>query len=156
MLAASVTGVSDDAIEPRPWDARPGPVDEPDATVLPFPSNRPLDQDDDRADAPRLRDVIGDVLRDERQRQERTLADVAREAAVSLPYLSEVERGVKEVSSDLLDAIGTALELPLVEILERSADRLRSGAPSVGGTIEMSIRSADVRGQCTTRFRLAA
>jgi XRE family transcriptional regulator, stress-response regulator len=95
------------------------------ADVLPFSRSRP-GQEPTNADEPRLRDVIGEVLRDERLRQERTLADVAEEAAVSLPYLSEVERGRKEVSSDLLWAIGDALELPLVEILERSADRLRS------------------------------
>ena len=124
--------------------------------MLRFPSNRPLDQAGDRNDPPVLRDVIGDVLRDERQRQERTLADVAREAAVSLPYLSEVERGVKEVSSDLLDAIGTALELPLVEILERSADRLRADTEQTERSVEMSVRSLGVRGQCSTRFQLAA
>lgn len=152
--------MSEDASEPPTPD---GPRASP-ATVLPFPSNRPLDRRDDRrddgaggeADRPGLRDVIGDVLRDERHRQERTLADVAREASVSLPYLSEVERGRKEVSSDLLDAIGAALELPLVEILERSAERLRTEANPTGRTIEMSVRSVDVRGQCTTRFQLAA
>jgi len=126
------------------------------ATVLPFPSNRPLDRTPADTDPPRLREVIGEVLRDERRRQERTLADVADQAAVSLPYLSEVERGRKEVSSDLLDAIGTALDLTLVEILDRSADRVRSDAPPTGGTIEMSSRSVGVRGQCTTRFQLAA
>lgn len=81
-----------------------------------------------RAPGSRLRDVIGDVLRDERTRQQRTLTDVAHEAAVSVPYLSEVERGRKEVSSELLEAITGALELPLVEVLERSAERLRTRA----------------------------
>lgn len=124
--------------------------------MLPFPSNRPLDAAPADVEPPRLRDVVGDVLRDERHRQERTLADVADEAAVSLPYLSEVERGVKEVSSDLLDAIGTALDLPLVEILERSAERLRTEAAPADRTVEMSLRSGDVRGQRTTGFQLAA
>lgn len=126
------------------------------ATVLPFPSNPPRDPAPADTDPPRLRDVIGDVLRDERHRQDRTLADVADEAAVSLPYLSEVERGVKEVSSDLLDAIGTALGLPLVEILERSTERLRTEAAPAERTVEMSSRSIGVRGQRTTRFQLAA
>jgi len=101
---------------------------------------------------PVLRDVLGDVLREERQRQERTLADVAADAAVSLPYLSEVERGRKEVSSDLLDAIGTALELPLIEILERAAERLRTDATSV----QMAIRSGEFRMQCAPGSQLAA
>lgn len=74
-----------------------------------------------------LRDVIGDVLREERQRQDRTLADVAEEAAVSLPYLSEVERGRKEISSDLLRAVHDALGLELDEVLERATRRLRGG-----------------------------
>lgn len=73
----------------------------------------------------RLRDVLGDVLREERQRQERTLAEIAEQAAVSLPYLSEVERGRKEVSSDLLAAICGALDVPLADVLERAARRLR-------------------------------
>ena len=42
---------------------------------------------------PGLRVLLGEILRDERTSQDRTLADVAREAAISLPYLSEVERG---------------------------------------------------------------
>jgi transcriptional regulator with XRE-family HTH domain len=79
----------------------------------------------------KLRDVLGDVLRDERLDQERTLAEVASEAAVSLAYLSEVERGRKEVSSDLLDAICGALDLPLAVVLERAAGRLRGDAASV-------------------------
>ncbi len=106
------------------------------APVLPFPSNgvrSSSEQTEPADDAPKLRDVIGDVLRDERQRQDRTLADVAREAAVSLPYLSEVERGRKEVSSDLLGAVCDALEIPLVEVLERSADWLRTRAQRGSG-----------------------
>ena len=100
---------------------------EPDVAILPFPS-----QDDARRRAearsrePKLRHVLGQVLRDERTEQGRTLADVARSASVSLPYLSEVERGRKDVSSDVLTAIGVALELDVAEILERSARRLRA------------------------------
>lgn len=79
-----------------------------------------------------FRDVIGEVLRDERQRQGRTLADVAEAAAVSLPYLSEVERGAKDVSSDLLGAMHRALGLELDEVLERATQRLRPRAQSSG------------------------
>jgi XRE family transcriptional regulator, stress-response regulator len=93
------------------------------ADVLAFPvvETRPAEPE------PGLRPLIGGVLRDERLEQQRTLADVARAAAVSLPYLSEVERGRKEISSDLLDAVCDALEIPLVEVLERCVDRLRAG-----------------------------
>ena len=93
------------------------------ATVLRFPSNPQRPERDTTAP---LRVVIGEVLRDERHTQQRTLADVAGDAAVSLPYLSEIERGRKEISSDLLAAVGDALDLSLVEILERCVDRLRA------------------------------
>jgi len=80
-----------------------------------------------RDDRP-LREVLGEVLREERVDQGRTLAEVAAAAHVSLPYLSEVERGRKEPSSDIVAAVARALELPLPEVLERSAGRLRAGA----------------------------
>jgi hypothetical protein len=99
------------------------------ADVLPFPAVRPPSADPE----PGLRPLIGEVLRDERLEQDRTLADVARAAAVSLPYLSEVERGRKEISSDLLDAVCDALEIPLVEVLERCVDRLRAGSQGRSG-----------------------
>ena len=105
------------------------------ADVLPFPKVRPdADPAADPADHDRpLREVIGDVLRDERLDQGRTLADVADVAHVSLPYLSEVERGRKDVSSDVLAAICDALELPLADVLERSAGRLRPRADGGSG-----------------------
>jgi len=64
-----------------------------------------------------LRHVIGDELRRRRQDQGRTLRDVSAAAAVSLGYLSEVERGQKEASSELLAAICGALEVPLSDVL---------------------------------------
>lgn len=64
-----------------------------------------------------LRHVIGDELRRRRQDQGRTLRDVSGAAAVSLGYLSEIERGQKEASSELLAAICTALEVPLSDVL---------------------------------------
>ncbi len=64
-----------------------------------------------------LREVIGDVLRQARTSQGRTLREVSNSARVSLGYLSEVERGRKEASSELLNAICTALEVPLSRVL---------------------------------------
>ena len=64
-----------------------------------------------------LRQVIGDELRRRRQDQGRTLRDVSGAAAVSLGYLSEVERGQKEASSELLAAICGALDVPLSDVL---------------------------------------
>jgi transcriptional regulator with XRE-family HTH domain len=64
-----------------------------------------------------LREVIGDVLRRARTSQGRTLREVSDAARVSLGYLSEVERGRKEASSELLTAICGALDVPLSEVL---------------------------------------
>ena len=64
-----------------------------------------------------LREAIGDRLRHARTTQHRTLREVSRAARVSLGYLSEVERGRKEASSELLAAICDALELPLSDLL---------------------------------------
>jgi transcriptional regulator with XRE-family HTH domain len=68
-----------------------------------------------------LREAIGDRLRHARTNQRRTLRDISRAARVSLGYLSEVERGQKEASSELLASICDALELPLGELLHNVA-----------------------------------
>jgi len=73
-----------------------------------------------------LRHEIGDVLRDVRQRQGRTLREVSHSARVSLGYLSEVERGQKEASSELLSSICTALDVPLSLMLREVSDRVAS------------------------------
>jgi transcriptional regulator with XRE-family HTH domain len=71
-----------------------------------------------------LREAIGDRLRRTRTSQRRTLREVSRVARVSLGYLSEVERGRKEPSSELLPSICDALDLPLDELLRRVANDL--------------------------------
>jgi transcriptional regulator with XRE-family HTH domain len=68
-----------------------------------------------------LREVIGSELRRRRQDQGRTLRDVSSAASVSLGYLSEVERGQKEASSELLSAICEALNAPLSAVLADAA-----------------------------------
>ncbi|GAB3477375.1 helix-turn-helix domain-containing protein [Amycolatopsis cihanbeyliensis] len=81
-----------------------------------------------------LREAIGDRLRHARTNQSRTLREISRAARVSLGYLSEVERGQKEASSELLASICDALELPLAELLHNVAadvsalDGVRVGA----------------------------
>ncbi|MDT0569193.1 helix-turn-helix transcriptional regulator [Streptomyces sp. DSM 3412] len=69
------------------------------------------------AKEPLWRDLVGDVLRRERLAQERTLKDVADAARISMPYLSEVERGRKEASSEVLAAAAQALGLGLGDLL---------------------------------------
>ncbi|MBW0253554.1 helix-turn-helix domain-containing protein [Cellulomonas sp. PS-H5] len=66
---------------------------------------------------PPLRVLVGAVLRRHRERQGRTLRDVADAARVSVPYLSEVERGRKEASSEVLGAVCRALGLRLVDLV---------------------------------------
>jgi transcriptional regulator with XRE-family HTH domain len=71
-----------------------------------------------------LRRVIGEELRRRRQDQGRTLRDVSAAARVSLGYLSEIERGQKEASSELLAAICTALDVPLSQLLGAVSDEV--------------------------------
>jgi transcriptional regulator with XRE-family HTH domain len=71
-----------------------------------------------------LREVLGDVLRQARINQGRTLRQVSDAARVSLGYLSEVERGRKEASSELLSAICDALDVPLSELLTDASEQL--------------------------------
>jgi len=72
-----------------------------------------------------LREVIGDVLRRARTSQGRTLREVSDSARVSLGYLSEVERGRKEASSELLTAICGALDVPLSEVLIDAGQQMK-------------------------------
>ena len=72
-----------------------------------------------------LRQVVGDTLRGMRLRQRRTLREVSARARVSLGYLSEVERGQKEPSSELLAAICGALDIELSELFAEVSQSLR-------------------------------
>ncbi|WEH39967.1 helix-turn-helix transcriptional regulator [Streptomyces sp. AM 2-1-1] len=89
----------------RPFPATPGPV--------PQPSREPL-----------LRDLVGAILHRERLAQRRTLKDVADAARISFGYLSELERGRKEASSEVLAAASHALGLRLADVLGRAAAEL--------------------------------
>jgi transcriptional regulator with XRE-family HTH domain len=94
-----------------------------------------------------LREVIGDVLRRARTSQGRTLREVSDSARVSLGYLSEVERGRKEASSELLMAICGALDIPLSEVLtdagrelaDQESAEVRTGAANIDATTKMVI-----------------
>jgi transcriptional regulator with XRE-family HTH domain len=96
-----------------------------------------------------VREVVGDVLRRARTSQGRTLREVSDSARVSLGYLSEVERGRKEPSSELLNAICSALEVPLSEVLidagermarEEAAARTAPSTAASGATIDASTK----------------
>ncbi|GAC1483179.1 MAG: hypothetical protein PVSMB9_08970 [Candidatus Dormibacteria bacterium] len=76
------------------------------------------------AQAARL--AIGDAIRRRREQAERSLADLASAAAVSPAYLSEIERGLKDASTDKLIAIARALDVPLADLYLDVARRLGS------------------------------
>ena len=79
-----------------------------------------------------LRVTLGEELRRTRQAQGRSLRDVAGEAQVSLGFLSEIERGQKEASSELLNSICQALELSLFEVISDVSIAIRTTeAPSL-------------------------
>lgn len=71
-----------------------------------------------------VRQEIGDVLRDVRLQKAMTLRQVAGRASVALGYLSEVERGQKEVSSEILASVADALDTPISTIMREVGDRL--------------------------------
>jgi transcriptional regulator with XRE-family HTH domain len=88
-----------------------------------------------------LREELGDVLRGARRKQGRTLRDVSSAAKVSLGYLSEVERGQKEASSELLASICEALDLPMSSVLRSVSDRV-AAAEALAVTLELTSRQA--------------
>lgn len=91
-----------------------------------------------------LRRVLGDELRRRRQDQGRTLREVSAAARVSLGYLSEVERGQKEASSELLAAICGALEVPLSSVLQSVSDEVAvlEGRPTGPVALEVAPAAA--------------
>ena len=89
-----------------------------------------------------LRTTLGEILRRTRLAQRRTLADVARAARVSMPYLSELERGRKEASSEVLAAVCDALRIELSDLLA-AAGRDLVGHRARRGQV---VRLAAIRG----------
>lgn len=102
---------------PRPHNVRNQPQ-----TRYPERMNRTMTQP--KAVTPILRRELGEVLRELRQTRGLTLRDVSAKARVSLGYLSEVERGQKEASSELLTSICYALDAPVAFVLHEVADRI--------------------------------
>jgi transcriptional regulator with XRE-family HTH domain len=76
------------------------------------------------ASKPLWRHVLGEVLRGERLGQERILTEVSATAGVSPQYLSEIERGRKEPSSEILGSVAEALGLELFDVVHRVGERL--------------------------------
>jgi len=91
---------------------------------------------------PVVREVVGSTLRSVRMRQARTLRQVSASARVSLGYLSEIERGQKEASSELLAAICTALEVELSDLFAEVSQTLRREEKLLAATRLASVSVA--------------
>lgn len=123
-----------DLDDPRPQDIRPHDTRQArgtargrtgDARVIPLrPVPAPASPAPDAPREPLLRDLVGEVLRQERLSQQRTLKDVADSARISFAYLSELERGRKEASSEVLAAAAHSLGLGLADVLGRAGTEL--------------------------------
>ncbi|MEV0152303.1 helix-turn-helix transcriptional regulator [Micromonospora sp. NPDC050686] len=101
-----------------------------------------------------LRRVIGDALRARRQGQHRTLREVSSAANVSLGYLSEIERGHKEPSSELLAAICDALGARLSELLREVSDTVALAEQMPGVLVPVQdepVETAPVVARTTNR-----
>ncbi|MET0735342.1 MAG: helix-turn-helix transcriptional regulator [Microbacterium sp.] len=96
------------------------------AEIIPLP--RPSAPRSPREPEPLWRDALGDRLRRLRHERGERLADTAERAGVSPQYLSEMERGLKEPSSEMIAAVAGALEVTLVDLTTAVADDLRAAA----------------------------
>lgn len=92
-----------------------------------------------------VRQQIGDVLRDVRLQQGQTLRQVAGKASVALGYLSEVERGQKEASSEILASVADALDTPISVLMREVSDRLAvlEGVPTIAEAAMLSSMIPD-------------
>jgi DNA-binding XRE family transcriptional regulator len=98
--------------------------------LVPDPERAPRVRRSQRAQEPLWREVLGRRLRVLRQEHGQTLAETAGRAGISPQYLSEVERGRKEPSSEMIAALAGALEVTLVGLTEQVADDLRRLGPA--------------------------
>jgi transcriptional regulator with XRE-family HTH domain len=81
-----------------------------------------------------FRRLLGEVLRDRRMQRGLTLREVSKEARVSLGYISEIERGQKEASSELLLSLCHALDMPLSDVLRSVSDAVAVEEAAVAAT----------------------
>jgi hypothetical protein len=105
--------------------------DEDRGNVIPLRQHRPAPQPAPAADRPAVeplwREVVGRQLRAERTARAERIADVAQRAGVAPQYLSELERGVKDASSEILSAVAGALGLSVLDLARRAGTRALTG-----------------------------
>ncbi len=121
------------------------------AELIPLPSRPARDPE------PLWRDALGDVLRRLRHERRERLADTARRAGVSPQYLSEVERGLKEPSSEMIAAIAGALGVTLVDLTVAVAEDLRGSVELTSVTSQPAAAPAAApRAEATNVYALAS
>ncbi|HET7351878.1 MAG TPA: helix-turn-helix transcriptional regulator [Marmoricola sp.] len=91
-----------------------------------------------------FRASLGDVLRAERVRQGMTLRELSTSARVSLGYISEIERGQKEASSELLQALCEALDVPLSGVLREVSDQVAAEEVALEAVEATTAAAGDV------------
>ena len=101
-----------------------------------------------------FRRLLGDVLRDRRTQRGLTLREVSAEARVSLGYISEIERGQKEASSELLASLCDALDVPLSDVLREVSDAVAVEEAGRGAHADPSEPIRRRRGRRRRRRRL--
>jgi transcriptional regulator with XRE-family HTH domain len=106
------------------------------AEIIPLPT-KPAQSSprSPREPEPLWRDALGEQLRRLRHDRGERLSDTAERAGVSPQYLSEIERGLKEPSSEMIAAVAGALEVTLVELTAAVADDLRAHAASPAAAV---------------------
>ena len=100
---------------------------------------------------PLLRHLVGAILRRARLRQGRTLQEVAATARMSTAYLSEIERGRKEASSEMLAAVCSALDIRLVDLVGQAHDALAAVAEKRSVRVLTSVGEGSVARRYPTR-----
>ncbi|GAA3802829.1 helix-turn-helix domain-containing protein [Streptomyces phyllanthi] len=141
---AAATPAREDA-PPRTEAAAPRTPRQPTLAPRPHPAGAPGTPP---AKEPLWRDLVGDVLRRERLAQERTLKDVSEAARISMPYLSELERGRKEASSEVLAAAAQALGLGLGDLLSLAHGELARRARTRTATSTRTTGTSPYGGLC--------
>ena len=126
------------------------------ADLVPFPRT-PRPARHRRSDPePLWRQLLGDQLRRRRHDRDETLTETAEKAGVSPQYLSEVERGLKEPSSEMIAAIAGALDTSLIELTSAVSDELRQAATAPASASMSASMSSTVSVSERGAFTLAA
>lgn len=106
-------------------------------TRTPHPPRRPQTDPE-----PLWRHLLGEQLRRRRHERDETLSETADKAGVSPQYLSEIERGLKEPSSEMIAAVAGALDTTLIELASSVADELRTASAPASAVVSAVVRGA--------------